>query len=391
VRICVDGGPTENGHRVRGIGTVAGALIRALTPEIAGDAEIRYVRRRPLPNDAARWAPRSWSADWAGANPRASPRVANWWQLVDTATALPRDVAATGADVFLAVDPHAVALSPRFATVAMLYDVVPLVFPDIYLTSRRAGLPAWLYRRRLRRLARADWWIAISETTKQDAVSRAGLDPTRITVAPLGIDADVFRPIEPAQARARVAERFGMRRPYLLFVGARDPRKNLDGLLGAYRALGDAPTADLVVVGQPPAPDAGDGHVHWLGQVDAIELPFLYAGALAFVFPSLYEGFGLPVLEAMSCGTPVVTSPVSSIPEVAGDAVLYADPLSRDAWREALERVSSDAALRDALRVRGLARARDFTWERTARLVIEGCRRAARQQSRAPGSRIRAG
>jgi len=395
LRLLIDAGPTENGHRTRGIGTVTRELLEALTPERAAekDIEIGYLRRRPLASLQSHWHPRGWPAELSGADPRVPPRIANWWQPVDTAAALPADIAAAGADVFLATDPQAVPHARTFATVAILYDVVPLVFPETYLTRRYGGLPTALYHYRLRQLRRADWWVAISEATKQDAVRLAHFDPTRISVVPLGVDHRVFRAADPQEARVVVGERFHVTRPYFFFVGANDPRKNLSTLLDAYRSSDAASSVDLVIAGQPPPAAAAARGVHWLGHVDAALLPVLYAAALAFTFPSLYEGFGLPVLEAMACGTPVVTSPLAAIPEVGGDAVLYCDPRDVRAVRDALQRIATDGALRDALRARGRARAAEFTWSRTATAILDACRSpAAGRDARPPravGSRRR--
>ncbi|HZS62151.1 MAG TPA: glycosyltransferase family 1 protein [Gemmatimonadaceae bacterium] len=371
-RLVVDGGPSENYHRTRGIGTVSRELLDTITPEVGAAAgfDVGYLRRRELPSCRSHWYRRSWPAEISRAGERVHIRVATWFQPIDVVTSLTWDIQRTGADVYLAIDPFAMPVSRAYATVGFVYDFIPLLWPEKYLTyTRFMGLPTALWYARLRRLKRADWWIAISEATKQDAVRLAGMDPDRITVAPLGVDQRLFRPIDPAEARAVVAKRFGVTRPYIYFAGAKDPRKNLETLLAAH----DPEMADLVISGQH-APD-GDRHpaVHWLGKVQTSDLPWLYAGAMAFAFPTLYEGFGLPVLEAMACGTPVVTSKLSSIPEVAGDAAVYCDPLDARAIREALHRVVTDESLRDSLRTCGLLRAAQFTWSRTASLVLDAC------------------
>jgi glycosyltransferase involved in cell wall biosynthesis len=371
MRLCIDAGPTENSHRLRGIGACTRHLLAAMTPELAAahGMELVVVSRRPVARWLDRpWSRRGWTAELTGIRDETSPRMANWSQLIDGEWTLARDVVATGADLFLATDPHAVALSVAFPTVAILYDVVPLVMPSLYLTGRMIGLPDWLYHHRLARLRRATAQIAISEATRDDAVRLAGFDPHRMSVVPLGVDHQTFRLRDPIEARAHL----GLTRPYLLFVGATDPRKNLAAVLRAHASLGVDLLMDLVVAGTSGPPQDG---VHWLGQVRDGDLPWLYAGATALVFPSLYEGFGLPILEAMASGTPVITLRNSAIQEVAGDAALYIDDAS--GLRDAMARVIKDAALRAALRDAGLRRAESYSWARTADGVLATCRAVA--------------
>jgi glycosyltransferase involved in cell wall biosynthesis len=170
---------------------------------------------------------------------------------------------------------------------------------------------------------------------------------------------------------------------YILFVGTLEPRKNVQTLLQAFahmRAEPPRPDVSLVIAG-----GNGWGKENYLASVDALKLrdhvrftgfvaddhlPDLYRGALLFVYPSLYEGFGLPVLEAMACGTPVITSDRTSLPEVAGDAALLVDPTRPEALAAAMSSVLSDSALHQALRAKGLARARAFTWDAVAQQTL---------------------
>jgi glycosyltransferase involved in cell wall biosynthesis len=175
-------------------------------------------------------------------------------------------------------------------------------------------------------------------------------------------------------------DRYGIRRPYILYVGGINARKNIVRLFAAYERLNRRqPQVTLVVAGrrqwQTGAIDAAfreldlADRVHFTGYVDDADLPALYSAAELFVFPSLYEGFGLPPLEAMACGTPVVTSNISSLPEVVGDGALTVDPYDVDGLTTAIERVLTDQVLRVELRRRGVARAAGFTWQRTAQAV----------------------
>jgi glycosyltransferase involved in cell wall biosynthesis len=200
-----------------------------------------------------------------------------------------------------------------------------------------------------------------------------------VVVVPLAAGRQ-FRPVEAAEA-GPVLEKYGVERPYILYVGALESRKNLPRLLEAYARLRKwSARWKLVIVGArkwkfTPIFEAVqrlglEPHVHFTDYVADEDLPALYRGAELFAFPSLYEGFGLPVLEAMACGTPVVTSNRSSLPEVAGDAALLVDPLDVEAIAGAMQRVLADEALAAGLREIGLARAAQFTWERTARETV---------------------
>lgn len=241
-------------------------------------------------------------------------------------------------------------------------------------------------------LARARRVLVPSEYTGRCLQERFGTPAHRIVVAPLGLD-PFFRS-EPERAEMEeAARRFG-RDDFFLFVGALAPLKNLDGTVQAlarlHRRLEKAPR--LLVVGQPWG--AFHRHVlaplverlgltqavHFAGYVEDTLLRALYRRALALVLPSFGEGFGFPVLEAMGCGTPVITSNVSALPELAGDAALLVDPRDHDTLARAMETLATDAALRHELGERGRRRAETFTWERTARATLRAYREAAAPQ-----------
>lgn len=224
---------------------------------------------------------------------------------------------------------------------------------------------------------RADHIITISEHSRGDIQECLSVPSERISVI-YEAPAPIFRPIELETARAIARDKYGIVGGYILFVGTLQPTKNLARLIDAYalarRRAGIVPA--LVIVGQKGWDFADlfarvsglglDNQVIFTGYVPDDDLPALYSGADVFVLPSLYEGFGLPVLEAMACGTPVITSTVTSLPEITGDAALLVDPLDTDALARALERVYTDAALRQRLRLAGLARAAQFSWRRCA-------------------------
>jgi glycosyltransferase involved in cell wall biosynthesis len=213
-----------------------------------------------------------------------------------------------------------------------------------------------------------------SESTRRDVIRLLGIDPARVRTIPYAPPPE-FGPL--ANGTDALAAR-GIRRPYFLYVGTIEPRKNLERTLRAFARLAPArPELTFVLAGQIGWGCEGvlrelarpelRGRVQVLGYVAEEELPPLYAHAEALVYPSLYEGFGLPVVEAMACGCPVITSNGSSLAEVAGDAALLVDPTDEDALAAALEAVSGDGSLRASLRARGLQHVARYTWSRTAR------------------------
>jgi glycosyltransferase involved in cell wall biosynthesis len=247
--------------------------------------------------------------------------------------------------------------------VVMIYDAAALRHPEVY-GRFYAG-----YQRRLLPVLgrRAALVITSSEFSKRELVELLGLAPARVAVLPLGVD----ERFSPAADSAASRERLGLERPYALAVGTASARKNLHVLGEAAERLERA-GAELVVAG------SGRGYLRGgeavpgrrLGYVDDALLPGLYAGARALVLPSLHEGFGLPALEAMASGTPVVAAARGALPETCGDAALLVEP-EPGAIADTLERAMSDETLRERLRNAGLERAARFSWERTARRTDE--------------------
>jgi len=271
-----------------------------------------------------------------------------------------------------------------FTRVVTIHDAAAFRYPEGYPWLNNA-----LHRRYVpATLPNVDLVLTDSEASRADLTRFLRIPGDRLRVVPLGVD-DTFRPV--ADAR-RVAARYGLSRPYILSVGARQARKNLPRLVGAFAQLHSSlPAYQLAIVG-PRLWTAGDvdgqrspgleDAVVSPGYVPDHDLPSLYAGASLFVFPSLFEGFGLPVLEAMACGTPVVCSNASSLPEVAGDAAMLVDPYDVQRLAQAMERVLGDGQLAAELRRRGAARAAQFTWERTSRLALAAYRDAVDARAR---------
>jgi glycosyltransferase involved in cell wall biosynthesis len=218
--------------------------------------------------------------------------------------------------------------------------------------------------------------VAVSATTADDVRRFLGVPAARVHVAHHAVDPR-FRPVDAAESAA-VLRRHGLSSPFVLFVGSASPRKNLATLVQACRRLwADGGAVPLVVAGPArpdeipgAAQDIAAGRIAWVGYVPEAELPALYTAATVLAFPSSYEGFGLPALEAMSCGTPVLAGRGGALPEVVGDAGVLVEPTDAAAMADALGALLRDAPLRARLRERGRQRARGFTWARTAQQTV---------------------
>ena len=302
-----------------------------------------------------------------------APRIAYPWSpfALSQQWRLPRLLRRLGAQLYHSpyyLMPYRLSLP----VVVTCYDLIPLIWPQFFSPGQRLlyRLMHWLA------LAAAHTVLAISETTRADLIRYLRLDPRRCVVTPLAAD-PAFTPQEPASV-ARVRQRYGLPENYVLYCGSNKPHKNLPRLVRAFAALPPT-TPPLVIAGhwdrrypqsQRLAVAIGlAGRVKFIGAPPEEDLAALYSGATVFVFPSLYEGFGLPVLEAMACGAPVICAHTSSLPEVAGEAALFFDPCDETALTQALATVLQDADWRDELRTRGLRRAAQFDWQTTAALT----------------------
>jgi glycosyltransferase involved in cell wall biosynthesis len=286
-----------------------------------------------------------------------------WWNVKVGATAHRR------CDVFVSTNSYLTVWFLRVPSVMVVCDMV--TFHDEHRPQRRAKV---IERATLPLAARrADVFAAISEATADDLAAHFPKTEPRTVVTPLAADEHFFS----AQA-GDVRPRHGLNRDYVLAVGTLEPRKNLPALIEAFTGLPD--THDLVLVGAlgwetgetQAAIARHPDRIKALGHVSDADLASLYAGAALFAYPSLYEGFGLPVLEAMAAGAPVLTSNISSLPEVAGDAAILVDPRSVDAIREGLRRGLADPPRG------GRERARTFSWARYARQIVQACESARR-------------
>ncbi len=285
---------------------------------------------------------------------------------------IPVEVFTGPVDLFYSPDFVLPPTRPRTRTLLTVHDLSFLHYPDHFVPK----LVRYLERVVPASVARADRVLADSEATRADLIRLLGTPPEKVEVLYSGVDAR-FRPEPEPGERERLRARYGLDRPYVLSVGTLQPRKNYVRLIRAFVRLPDTGRV-LVIAGgrgwlyESVLEEAArhPDRVRVLGFVEDEDLPALYRGADLFVFPSFYEGFGLPVLEAMACGVPVVCSGVSSLPEVAGDAALLVDPEDEEGLGRAMQRALEDEELRGEMRVRGQARAALFTWERAARQLL---------------------
>ncbi len=272
-------------------------------------------------------------------------------------------------------------LFPSTPTVVTVHDLIPLVLP-LY----RGSALVRLYMRLVAASARrARVVIADSECSKRDIVRHLGIPSERVRVVYLAADSR-FGPVHDSERIDAVRAKLALTKS-LLYLGGFDQRKNLRVLVEAFALLPELYAAGfrLVFAGVVPGGDseffpnpqrlarrAGlpDDSVRFTGWVTEEEKPALYASATVFLYPSLYEGFGLPPLEAMACGTPVIVSNASSLPEVVGDAGVLVDPSAPSDWAEAIRSITSNAARRQEMKARGMAQANKFSWARTAQETL---------------------
>jgi glycosyltransferase involved in cell wall biosynthesis len=285
---------------------------------------------------------------------------------------LPRRAAQNGFDLVHATTHYGTFLPCRYRNVITVTDVSPLLNPETHgrmqVQYHRHVLPFVL--------ARADAVVTISESSKKDIIQCCRIAEEKVQVILLGVDARFKPGIAPDSEFIRsLPERF------ILNIGTLEARKNLPRLLEAYALAREKGLTHKLLIGGARGwrlsnlagiveRYALENHVIFLGFVEDADLPALYGRADFFVYPSTYEGFGMPILEAMACGTPVITSNCSSMPEVAGDAAVLVDPLDTTDLATRMLELADSQELRESLRQRGLARAACFSWEKTARETL---------------------
>ncbi len=278
---------------------------------------------------------------------------------------------------------NVVSVPPSVPQVVTVHDLAFHHFPEQYPAAKQR------YLRLMTRLSvrRAQRVIAVSESTRQDIIGLYGCPPEKVVTVPNGVGSEMQ--VLPADMVAQFRREQGLPENFMLFLGTLQPRKNLETLLRAYATITDKVDWPLVVAGATGwqfdrifalVRQLGlEERVRFAGYVAGEQLPLWYNAASLFVYPSLYEGFGLPVLEAMACGTPVIAANTSSLPEVLGDAGLMADPRDTRGLAAAMLAVAQDSDLRQQLGRRGRERAQGFSWTRTAELTVEVYRQALRR------------
>ncbi|MEM7736736.1 MAG: glycosyltransferase family 1 protein [Deinococcota bacterium] len=377
--MLIDATPLQSEHRLRGVGAYLRALIRALEAELTNTPKppqylltwqpqqklLPVLESVNIPLERTILLPR----------PHRPAQVYWLYNEVTLRYALLR----TRPDVLFAPDFNGLVVNPFGSTVAVLHDLTELKLqleanrPSGTSLSEKLSTLRWqAYYRKLRA---AKHIITISESVKQDAARLLNLPAERLHVVYHGLDQTRYYPVDSGE--------YADHPPYFVNIGGRNDNKNQVNIIEGFASMAvEHPDVQLYFAGpwhqtdldwleQQAATHNLTGRIRHLGYVPDESMTSLYSHALGFVFPSLEEGFGLPVLEAMACGAPVITSNRSSLPEVAGDAGLLVNPQNPDEIANAMRQLAGDENLRHTLRDKGIARAKTFTWQRTAQETLE--------------------
>jgi glycosyltransferase involved in cell wall biosynthesis len=352
MRIALDATPLTAG--TGGIRRYTEELARALA-EYASESEIHLLSDQPFP------MPAGVPPNVVAGHPPAGFFERKWWLC-----GLPLQLRKLGIDVFHGTD-FSVPYLPLTPSVLTIHDLSPWRSKEWQPDAGRIRLRTPL----LLKLRLADMVITPSEAVRREVIEYFGLPPEKVAASLLAA-APQFRPVAAEQAV----------RPYFLFVGTLEPRKNIGRIIEAWREVRRRHDVELWLVGRlredAPAMRAEPG-LRLAGAVSDDELPALYSGACAVLYPSLYEGFGLPVLEAMSCGAAVIASRLASIREFGENATILLDPENGSDWVEAMEAALTNPEWLQELRGKALRRAGEYTWHRTARRTMEIYQEAIKQ------------
>lgn len=369
MRIAIDLSPAI--HQKAGLGRYARTLAEHL---VAQDYANEYVAFAYGNFDASRLPPALRALPHSNVPLDARPWRMGVWLAHALGVSLDRVLPRV--DLFHATE-HLLPPLKNAKTVFTLHDLIFQLFPEYHLPLNR-----WFLVNAMPHfLRRADAIIAVSECTKRDAIRFYNLPPEKITVIYEGVN-PALRPVDDPDLIAQARARYARNRPFIFFLGTIEPRKNIPALIDAVRVLRARGLPHrLLIAGRKGWLYQGvfdharavgmESEIDFLDYVPDVDLPALFAACDVFVFPSLYEGFGLPPLEAMACGAPVVCSNTSSLPEVVGDAAIQVDPRDAGEIAAATECVIQDQTRRAELRARGIAHAAKFSWERAARETLE--------------------
>lgn len=386
MHVCIDVSPAAQQHA--GLGRYAGEIVRALD-QYKKDVELSLFYNRPgnaslppylshLPHQTVKVGNKPWRMGVL------LSQMIHW----------PMDKIFGAVEIFHATN-HLLAHFGQVRTVYTLHDLIFLRYPEHHLPANRWYLTLTMPRY----LQAADVIVVPSEHTRRDALEFYDLPESKIKVI-YEAAAPIFKPAAGPLQLERVRQKYGLPEKFILHVATIEPRKNLSRLLDAFKSLvADWPDLKLVLIGKKgwlydeffrKLKRLGlEEHVIFPGFIDEADLPACYQLAEVFAFPSLYEGFGLGPLEAMACGTPVVCSNSSSLPEVVGEAGLLFDPTDTVAMTAALRRVLSDQELQTDLRGRALAQAQKFSWQKTADELAAIYQALSKEIRRPGGSRSR--
>ena len=363
-------------HERTGIGTYTFAIARGLAARPG--TSVGLFAPRPFPA----------SVDGAGSGGEGFSLQTDRhpFGIVWVQSTLPQRVARWGADVLVS----ALTIGPARGDtpfVSTVHDLTPLTHPEWHAARTLVGfVPLWE-----RTVERASRFLCVSKTTARELVERYPETASRVRVTLNGVDTEFFSPADDPAARRRTRQRYAAGRPFLLYLGTLEPRKNVEALVVACERMWGRRRArpDLVLAGGSGWKTAGlhrriarsayRDKIHIAGYAARDAARDLYRSAEAFVYPSLAEGFGLPILEAMACGTPVVASTTEALREVGGDAALYAPPRDVETLSRQIERALEDEPLREALARAGPRRAAGFRWDTAAATTAEALAEVARE------------
>ncbi len=351
-----------------GAGNYIIQLIRALSAMVVEEELVVFTQRRgpdliDLPEDN--------SVEWVIVEDRSPGSRLIWEQ-----TRFPKLIQKSGVDLLHSLH-YTRPIRLPCASVVTFHDMTFFLYPELHTRARRMFFP-----QAIRINARkADALIAVSESTREDTIRLLGIPPEKIITTQLGVDPS-FRPIIDAGEKRRIVEKYDLPEQFILYVGLIEPRKNLPMLISAYKRLIERDMEfKLILVGR-----YGWMHEQVLNQIENLELEtmiqligyvpqedlaLVYNLSSLFVYPTVYEGFGLPVLEAMACGIPVVTTDISSLPEIVGEAGILTPVNDVEALYEGIVLGLNDTDLRQKLVHKGQLRAAKFSWERTAQLTMQ--------------------